>query len=41
MDKLPAAEGYANAVFPTVEQQNTYKATITKNWDAVVGADVK
>lgn len=41
LDKLPPAEGYANAVFPTLDEQAAYNQTITKNWDSVVGADVK
>ena len=41
MDKLPPAEGYAKAVFPTLEEQNTYKKTITEKWDSVVGANVQ
>ncbi len=39
--KLPPADAYAKAVFPTLDQQNTNKDTITKQWDAVVGANVK
>jgi putative spermidine/putrescine transport system substrate-binding protein len=39
--KLPPAENYAKAVFPTLDQQTQYKDVITKNWDSVVGADVK
>ena len=39
--KLPPAENYAKAVFPTLDQQDAYKTTITTNWDSVVGADVK
>lgn len=41
MDKLPPADGYAKAVFPTLEQQGAYKEVITKQWDQVVGATVK
>ncbi|MBS1168788.1 MAG: hypothetical protein H6R00_4813 [Proteobacteria bacterium] len=41
LDKLPPAEAYANAIFPTLDEQAAYKETITKNWDSVVGADVK
>jgi putative spermidine/putrescine transport system substrate-binding protein len=41
MKKLPAPEGYAKAVFPTLEQQAAAKETITKGWDSVVGANVK
>jgi putative spermidine/putrescine transport system substrate-binding protein len=39
--KLPRAEAYTKAVFPTLEQQDQAKQTITKQWDAVVGANVK
>lgn len=39
--RLPAAAAYAKAVFPTVEQQDRYKEVITKQWDTVVGANVK
>jgi len=39
--KLPPAEAYAKAVFPTIAQQDAYKAVITKQWDTVVGANVK
>jgi len=39
--KLPPAEAYAKAVFPTLEQQDQAKQVITKQWDAVVGANVK
>jgi putative spermidine/putrescine transport system substrate-binding protein len=38
LDKLPDVEG---AVFPSLDQLNAAKELITKNWDAVVGADVK
>ena len=41
LDKLPPAEGYAKAVFPTLDQQNAAKEAITKQWDTVVGASVK
>jgi putative spermidine/putrescine transport system substrate-binding protein len=41
LDKLPPAEGYAKAVFPTLDEQAAYKEAITKNWDSVVGAEVK
>jgi len=41
LDKLPPADGYAKAVFPTLEEQNTYKEAITKGWDSVVGANVQ
>jgi putative spermidine/putrescine transport system substrate-binding protein len=41
MSKLPPAAAYESAVFPTLDQQNSAKAEITKNWDSVVGANVK
>jgi putative spermidine/putrescine transport system substrate-binding protein len=41
MSKLPAAANYKKALFPTLAQQEAYKATITKQWDQVVGANVK
>lgn len=42
--KLPAAELYAKAVFPSLKQLDAAKAIITDNdkgWNKVVGADVK
>jgi len=39
--KLPRAEAYAKAVFPTLDQQAGAKQIITKQWDTVVGANVK
>ncbi|UVK47308.1 ABC transporter substrate-binding protein [Mesorhizobium sp. AR07] len=39
--KLPPAASYAAAVFPTLDEQAKSKEAITKNWDAVVGANVK
>ncbi len=39
--KLPPAEVYAKAAFPTLDQITKAKEVITKNWDAVVGLDVK
>jgi putative spermidine/putrescine transport system substrate-binding protein len=41
MAKLPPAEGYAKAVFPSLAEQGAAKDAITKNWDSVVGANVK
>ena len=38
---LPPAEAYDKAVFPTLDQQSKLKETITKQWDAVVGANVQ
>src|SRR5262249_9147982 len=34
--KLPPAEAYDTALFPTLEQQGQAKEVITKQWDAVV-----
>ena len=39
--KLPPAENYEKALFPTLEQQGKAKEIITKQWDTVVGANVK
>jgi putative spermidine/putrescine transport system substrate-binding protein len=39
--KLPPAESYEKAVFPTLEQQGKAKEIITKQWDSVVGANVQ
>lgn len=39
--KLPPAASYEKAVFPTLEQQAASKEVITKQWDSVVGANVK
>ncbi|WP_246104973.1 ABC transporter substrate-binding protein [Rhodoligotrophos appendicifer] len=41
LDKLPPAEAYKAAVFPSVEDQNKSKEVITKQWDTVVGASVQ
>ncbi len=41
LDKLPPAESYERAVFPTLEEQGAAKEVITKQWDAVVGANVQ
>ena len=41
LDKLPPAEAYASAVFPTLDEQGAAKEVITKQWDTVVGANVK
>ncbi len=38
--KLPPAEAYAKAVFPSLDQLNVSNPAITKQWDAVVGANV-
>ena len=41
MAKMPPAESYAAAAFPTLDEQAASKEAITKNWDATVGANVK
>jgi len=41
MAKRPAAENYAKAVFPSIEEQNANKATITSGWDSTVGASIQ
>jgi putative spermidine/putrescine transport system substrate-binding protein len=38
---LPPAAAYKKAVFPTLDQQNAANPVITKQWDQVVGANVK
>jgi putative spermidine/putrescine transport system substrate-binding protein len=40
LDKLPPAESYAGAVFPTLEQIEANRAAVVEGWDTVVGADV-
>jgi putative spermidine/putrescine transport system substrate-binding protein len=39
--KLPPAQAYGKAVFPTLAQQDQANKIITTRWDAVVGANVK
>ena len=39
--KLPSADLYAPAVFPSIDQINAAKTVIAENWMSVVGADVK
>ncbi|MBA3948041.1 MAG: extracellular solute-binding protein [Herpetosiphonaceae bacterium] len=41
LKKLPAAEQYAKAVFPSPAQLDVAKKLITTNWDTVVKADIK
>jgi putative spermidine/putrescine transport system substrate-binding protein len=41
MAKLPPAAAYKSAVFPTLAEQNAAKPIITKQWDSVVGSNVK
>jgi putative spermidine/putrescine transport system substrate-binding protein len=39
--KLPSADLYSKAVFPTLDQINTAQKAIAASWMSVVGADVK
>jgi putative spermidine/putrescine transport system substrate-binding protein len=39
--KLPSAESYAHAVFPSLADQDVTKTVVSKQWDSVVGANVK
>jgi putative spermidine/putrescine transport system substrate-binding protein len=41
LDKLPPAESYGSAAFPSLDEQKAAKEAITKKWDSVVGANVK
>ena len=41
MAKLPPAESYEAAYFPTLDEVNANKAAVTGGWDAVVGANVQ
>jgi putative spermidine/putrescine transport system substrate-binding protein len=41
LSKLPPADAYAKAVFPSLDEQNAAKEVITKQWDTIVGANVK
>ena len=41
LSRMPDAAAYKKALFPTLEQQEAYKAVITKQWDSVVGSNVK
>ncbi|MDE1178907.1 ABC transporter substrate-binding protein [Paraburkholderia sp.] len=41
LDKLPPPAAYKNVVFPSLEKQDATKDTVTKQWDASVGANVK
>ncbi len=40
LDKLPPADAYERAVFPTVEQVNANSDAVKAGWDATVGANV-
>jgi len=39
--KMPPAENYAKAIFPTLNDQDVAAKAITAKWDSVVGANVK
>jgi len=39
--KLPPAELYTKAIFPTLDDQTLIKEYIVANWDTVVGVEVK
>jgi putative spermidine/putrescine transport system substrate-binding protein len=41
LDKLPPADAYAKAVFPSLDEQAAAKEAITTQWDSVVGANVQ
>ncbi|PRD42692.1 iron ABC transporter substrate-binding protein [Phyllobacterium phragmitis] len=41
LDKLPPADSYEKAVFPTLDDQKASNEAITKSWDSVVGANVQ
>ncbi|MGV8988610.1 MAG: ABC transporter substrate-binding protein [Cypionkella sp.] len=41
MAKLPPAEAYAKAVFPTLEEQSAHKEGVSAGWDKVVGVQVQ
>lgn len=41
LSRLPPAEAYSNAVFPTVDEQGRITEIVTKGWAAAVGATVK
>jgi len=39
MDKLPPAENYAKAVFPTLDEQAAAKSAIADNWGKEMGVN--
>ena len=41
LDAMPPAEGYAKAVFPTLDEQAANKDVVTSGWDSVVGSNVQ
>ncbi|MBP1807391.1 ABC transporter substrate-binding protein [Rubellimicrobium aerolatum] len=40
LDKLPPAEAYEAAVFPSLEQVTTHSSAVQQGWDTVVGAEI-
>jgi len=40
MDRLPPADAYERAVFPTIDAVNANSAAVKAGWDSVVGANV-
>ncbi|OCW55654.1 iron ABC transporter substrate-binding protein [Hoeflea olei] len=41
LDKMPPAEAYAKAYFPTLDEVNANKEAVVAGWDSVVGANVE
>jgi putative spermidine/putrescine transport system substrate-binding protein len=41
LDRLPPAQAYENAAFPTLQEQEAMKEVVTGGWDSVVGANVQ
>lgn len=41
MAKLPPADAYAKAVFPTLDEQSAHKEAVSSGWDKVVGVKVE
>ena len=41
VDKLPPADAYAKAVFPSLDEQAAGREVTTTQWDSVVGANVQ
>jgi putative spermidine/putrescine transport system substrate-binding protein len=39
--KLPPAESYAKAVFPSLDEQTAVGKAVAENWDKVVGANIQ
>jgi putative spermidine/putrescine transport system substrate-binding protein len=39
--KLPPSSSYANAVFPTLEQQTAAGKAVAEGWDKIVGANIQ